>query len=166
MKIHCQLTPNDYIKAQFLHMRPRPVFGWIGILILVAMLATCILQLIFPISGKMTWSPFVLLGVLAYFAFVYGVFLPLRAKRIFRQQKALHEPYEVELTDEALSSMSAYGDFKMEWSAFHKYKTSKNLILVYQSDAIFHMFPRRWFTESQFTEFHAILKKQLGRPKA
>lgn len=82
------------------------------------------------------------------------------------KQKTLQDAYEVDLTDETFSSTSTYGSFSMPWNPFHKYKTNKDMILVYQSAVLYHIFPKRWFTESQLTEFHSILQKQLGHPKA
>ena len=165
MKLHCQITPEDYIRAQFLHLRPRPVIKWVGLLIVVAALALGIQQLIFPPSGAITWTPFAILGGLAYFAIMYCVLLPLKTRKIFKQQQTLQIPYESELTDDAFASVSVHGNATMPWSVFHKYKLNKNIILLYQSDAIYHMFPKRWFTENEFTEFRAILQRHLGQPK-
>lgn len=166
MKLHCQITPEDYIRAQFLHLRPRPVIKWVGLLIVVGALALGVQQLIFPPSGAITWEPFAILGALAYFAVIYGVLLPLKARKIFKQQKTLQVPYESELTDEAYAAVSVHGTATIAWKEFHKYKMNKDTILVYQSDAIYHMFPKRWFTEEQFIEFKSILQTQLGQPKA
>jgi len=165
MKLHCQITPEDYIRAQFLHLRPRPVIKWVGLLIVVAALALGIQQLAFPPSGTITWAPFAILGGLAYFAAIYGILLPLKTRKIYRQQKTLQEPYESEVTDEVYATVSVLGTTSMPWKEFHKYKMNKDMLLVYQSDVIYHMFPKRWFTEDQFTEFKAILQRQLGQPK-
>lgn len=165
MKLHCQITLEDYIKAQFLHLRPRPIIKWVSVLIVLTALALSIQQLVLPPSGAITWTPFAILGGLAYFAIIYGVILPLRIKKIYRQQKSLQEPYESELTDKTYASVSVHGAATMPWNMFHKYKMNKDTILVYQSDAIYHIFPKRWFTEEQFADFQEILHRHLGHPR-
>ena len=106
-----------------------------------------------------------ILGALGYFGLSYLVVLPYRTRKIFRQQKTLQRPYDIRLSEEVLESVSEDGRVKMPWKNFHKYKMSKEMILVYQSDAIFHMFPKRWFAEEQFLEFQNILLRQLGKPR-
>ena len=164
MKLQCHITPEDYVRGQFLHVRPRPAIKWAGLMIVVAALAIGIQELVFPPSGTLAWKPFAILVALAYFYVLYAVMLPWKTRKIYKQQKSLQEPYESELTDDAYSFASIHGAATMPWSMFHKYKISKDTILLYQSDAIYHLFPKRWFTEEQFAEFQSILQKHLGQP--
>jgi len=55
MKLQCHITPEDYVRGQFLHVRPRPAIKWAGLVIVVAALAICIQELAFPPST--TYSP-------------------------------------------------------------------------------------------------------------
>jgi hypothetical protein len=55
---------------------------------------------------------------------------------------------------------------RMRLSDFYKYKVGKDLILLYQSQALFHMFPRRFFSsEEDFKMFRSFLEANLGSPK-
>lgn len=165
LKLQCQLTPRDYVQAQFLHLRPRPAFKWIGLVLIGLTLVVCGYGFLNLSESDAQWAPFAILATLLYFALFYGVWLPFRTKRLFSQQKTLQEPYEVEISDDALFASDSHGQTTMVWKDFHKYKTGERLILLYQSDALFHMFPIRWFSEDQFAEFRELLRTNLGEPK-
>jgi YcxB-like protein len=65
-----------------------------------------------------------------------------------------------------IETTSEHGTMKMRLSDFHKYKVSKDLILLYPSQVIFHMFPRRCFaSEEDFKTFLSYLEANLGNPK-
>lgn len=162
MKIQCQLSPQDYIHAQQLHLRPRPILKWLGIgLILVAVLACFQVGLH---GERRLATPLVIAAALVYLAVMFGVVMPIRTRRIFRQQKTLQAPFEIELTDDAFQGSSVHGSLQLPWKDFHKYKQNERLILLYQSDALFHMLARRWFTDEQWSEVQGILARNLGRP--
>ncbi len=165
MKLQCQLTPRDYIQAQFLHLRPRPFLYWTGLFFVGLLLLACLYGFLNLSESDAWWTPYVILSTLLYLALSYGVWMPMRTSRIFSQQKTLQEPYEVEVYEDSFLASSKYGQTKMAWKDFHKYKTNKRIILLYQSDDIFHMFPIRWFSGDQFHKFQGILRSNLGEPK-
>jgi len=72
---------------------------------------------------------------------------------------------EVAILEDKFSASSSHGQTTIDWKDFHKYKKNKRIILLYQSDALFHMFPIRWFSGDQFAEFQEILRANLGKPK-
>ena len=165
MKIHCQITPGDYIEAQYLHLRPRPLFKYIGILLFALAILASLQQFVFPTPRLVAWLPSATLGCLLYFALLYFVLIPKRIRKIYKQQKSLQSPYESNITEEAYGTVGVQGTARIPWTEFYKFKTGKNMILVYQSDAIYHIFPKRWFTDRQFAVFHSILQDQLGKSK-
>lgn len=147
-------------------MRPRPILKWIGISFVGPVIVLCAGRFLNPEEDVSPWTPYLILAGLLYFALLYGVWLPFRTKRLFLQQKTLQEPYEVEITDEAYSASSCHGQSRMVWKDFHKHKMSARIILLYQSDVLYHLFPTRWFSEDQLAEFQKILRANLGEPKA
>lgn len=165
MKIKCQITPDDYVQSQFLHMRPRPVLKWLGILMILAILLACIYQIVSHPEGYRSWATIVLV-MSAYLFAIFKWRVPARARKNFWQQKMLQEPYEAIITDEMFEAVSNFGTSRIPWTEFHKYKVGKDMILVYQSDRLYHMFMKRWFTDEEFTSFQGILRDQLGPQKA
>ena len=165
MRIHCQLEPNDCLEAQLLHIRPRPMLIWLGLLALMMFVGGAIIHIIITPIRSVSWTPLGIFGVVASLVFYYRVLLPKNSKKIFTQQKSLQVPYEIEITEEMFSSASERGNGRCLWSDFHKYKQNKSTTLLYQSDVMFHVFQKRWFTDEEYIEFCRILEFHLGKPK-
>lgn len=92
--------------------------------------------------------------------------MPWNTRRVFLQQKTLHVEHQIMISSEMIETNSEYGVTRMPLSDFCKYKVGKNLILLYQSEALFHIFPRRFFTsEKDFKAFLSYLEAHLGSPK-
>ena len=168
MKIQCSLTADDYVNAQFLHMRPRPVIKFAGYILAILFAVVVIIsvyRMLLHGNENIGSCTFFVIVCSLYLLMYFRVLIPLRAKKIFKQQKTLHDPFETEISIEGIATTHPRGNFKMAWKDFHKYKVGRDLILVYQSDAIFHMFPKRWFSDSEYAEFQQYLKEALGNPK-
>jgi YcxB-like protein len=98
---------------------------------------------------------------------IYWIVHPLRiarqAKKIFKQQKSLQVPYECRITDETCFQKSEFGEARMAWSDFHKWKANDKLVLVYSSDRLFYMVPRRFFTSvEEYEQFKSVLTHAIG----
>lgn len=165
MKLHCQIEVSDYVQAQYLHLRPRPLIKWLGIFLIVLFVLVTLQQIIIPQGGRITILPYILIAVGFYLVIIYGIWLPYRTKKIYKQQKTLQEPFESEISSDEFISTNSLGTARLRWKDFHKYKVGKDMILVYQSDLMFHMFPRRWFCEGDYERFLEILNSALGKPK-
>ncbi len=157
MKISGQLLWTDYLKAQFLHMRPGKltsilryvIFGLVGLAVLAGMFAGGVAE------SWVFYLPILLLFVAI--PLYYYVFLPRRVRGLFEQHKELGAPVEHEITPEGLITTSQYGNSNRPWSLFRKWKESKDLLMLYLTDVQFIMIPRRFFTDEQFAALHAYL---------
>ena len=167
MKLNIQLTPEDYVRANFLNLRPRPVFKWTGLILLIFVIV------VFGISTFQAFAdrrdfviPAVLAGSLAYLVFFFRFRWPQRLKKIFRQQKSLRSPYLVELTDESVFMKSEIGESKMTWDFFLKWKENDVLFTLYQSDLLLHIFPKRCFASpEEVAQFRELLVKKIGQAR-
>lgn len=75
----------------------------------------------------------------------YTIYIPYKAKKIFKQQKSLQIPFVVVVSNEGLHFSNEMGEVKIPWDNFLKWKENKNLFLVYHSDVLFQMLPKRLF---------------------
>jgi len=166
MRIHCQLEPTDLLEAQLLHLRPRPMIKWLGLLTLLMFTIGSTIHIIITPIRYISWTPLCIYIIVAYLVFRIRVLLPMRSRKMYTQQKGLQIPYDIKITEDMYSVTSERGDSHCPWSDFHKYKKNKSTILLYQSDALFHIFQKRWFTDVQFIDFCRILELHLGKPKA
>lgn len=161
MTIQATYTERDYLRSQYLHLRSRILpMALLG-------LAVGLLLIGFFLSPPWhrAWFALWVLGALAgYVLILLFVIIPWRVRRLFRQQKLLHETYEMEITAEGFTNSSRRGRASFTWGDFHKFRAAKEITLLYQSDNMFHMFPRRCFTEEQYAEFQGYLKAAFKRP--
>jgi YcxB-like protein len=58
---------------------------------------------------------------------------------------------------------STVGEENPTWDYFIKRKEGKNLLTMYQSDALFHIIPKRFFASAEeMSQFRQLLQKKLG----
>ena len=107
------------------------------------------------------------LGLLGlFYAFIYFVIQPWNVRRIFSQQKTLQVEYETVISPDMIKTTSKNGYVEMPLSDFHRYTVGNDFILLYHSQALFHMFPRRFFeSDEDFKTFISYLEASLGRSK-
>jgi hypothetical protein len=75
--------------------------------------------------------------------------LPRRARRIFAQQKALHDPIAIEWSEALITIGSNRGTTTFEWSDFVRSLENHEIILLFQSDAVFNFIPKRALSPEQ-----------------
>jgi len=162
--LEVQLTVQDFLAAQRLHFRPKPAVRWAGY-VLVAVIG---LMLGSEISTMIRGGPlprgwWVLPAGLAYGAFLFFILLPWRVTRIFNQNPALAALTRTTITEEGLALESARGQLRFGWPTIKRWKTNREMILVYHSSSQFHMFPRRCFAQpEEFDDLRELLGKHLG----
>jgi hypothetical protein len=158
MKIHVQLEWQDYLKALQLHTAPLTLTR---VLVVGAVSIFGVIGFAFLFTPKS--MSFVYIYVIVMFAsgaylVVRNMGLPKRAKQIFEQQKDLHLPYEVEITETALVSTNQLGHAEQPWSTFVKWRENDDVLLLYHSDVLFSTLPKRIFNTEQIEAVKAYLK--------
>ena len=71
-----------------------------------------------------------------------------KAKRVFRQQKGLGRAYEVSWDTVGLRVVGEDGESTTRWSDFYKHRELDELFVLFFSDAVFLMLPKRSFPDS------------------
>ncbi len=162
MRINAQLSWTDYLKAQYLHMRPGTLggimryvlLGLFFVLLIVAGMASAL-----AVGGWSESWPFLvpILLLIVVIPLYFYVFLPRRVRHLFEQHKELGAPLEHEITPEGLMTSSQYGNSNRPWDIFRKWKESKDLLLLYITDVQFIMMPKRFCTPEQLAALHGYL---------
>jgi len=134
----------DLQAAQNLHAMPGK-WAWVGIFALLGLFGLLLLAgIVLGIQGRVSWwlviYPVFVVGFLALFWFVLR---PAQITRAYKQHKELSSPFEMELTDEGYAIQNSYGQGKIPWQDFAKWKADKNIILLYRTDNMFNMVPTR-----------------------
>ena len=159
--IRQDIRPEDYRRAVYLHLRSRPVFGAAGILILA--LAT--LGSIHKLYSPDPWnsSTFVPLASLAFLAVYVFVVIPWRTTKHYQQNRFLTHAAECRIDEAGLHARSDLGTTEIPWDHLHRWKENNRLILLYSTDAMYFIFPRRLFVPAEWEEFRALAAQHLKK---
>lgn len=164
MKYTFQVQPDDMVQLRRLGMRPRKWLAIVGYVVLAILAAAMVLWIYEWIAsgvlpGGIGWT----FGLAAYFWFIFAVAVPWRQRRIFRQQKTLRHPVTVEFTEEAFVAEAAHGHSRLPWAELHKWKSNSKLILIYHSDALCNLVPRRAFaSDEDFQAARTFVARKMG----
>lgn len=155
MRIEGIIKESDYLRSQYLHLRPRPIFAIIGLLLLLLFL--------WALIRSQSWG---IGAALVYLALWFLVLIPWQAKKNYRQYKALSEPVSVEVQQDGLFFKRENGEGLVPWSHIIKWRQSNTLLLLYPASNVFHLIPSHFFpTNESFSEFKEIIRKNIGNAK-
>jgi len=159
--IRQEIRPEDYRRAAYLHLRPRPAFGVAGIL----MLALAALVLVMKILSPDPWnsSTFMLTGCFVFFAVYFLIVTLWQATRQFKQNRFLTHLVEFRIDETGLHVRSDLGTTDIPWDHLRKWKENKRLILLYPTDATYYLFSRRLFSAEEWEEFRGLAAKHLKK---
>jgi hypothetical protein len=162
IKLNGKLTPEDYLEANLLHLRRT---GWARVVftafIAIIFCAIILLFIYYGIEAYYLCAPVIVL-VLLFIVWRF-MLLPRNIKRLYTQQKDLGSPFEIELDEDSFCSSNEYGHSRYPWDHFVKWKENEKLILLYLSDAVITMLPKRIFTQESQIHF---LKQKLSENDA
>jgi hypothetical protein len=102
---------------------------------------------------------FALLG-LVLIAFIYAcAFLNLkrRARRLYRQQRSLHQPYTYRWSKAGLDIEAPNMQAFHAWPDFHRWVAARRAILLFLNDQLFFVLPRRVFGEAELEAIESHL---------
>jgi len=152
MKLKGQLEWTDYRDSQLLHMQFNRVVRFMLYGVYLVFVFAFVSELYSIATGQhgAQLSDIVPIFIfLAIYPLYRYVILPNRIKKIYAQQKELHSPFEIEFTDTAMIFSNEFGNATRPWNHFTKWKENDELILLYHSDVIYNILPKRIFTDPQ-----------------
>ncbi len=88
------------------------------------------------------------------------LYIPWRARRVYLQQKSLHDAFEIEWSDAGLSYRSKSGFSVTPWKNYLRWRENEVVFNLYHSDVLYQVFPKRALTSaSEEARFRAYLAK-------
>jgi|SoiMethySBSTD1v2_1073268.scaffolds.fasta_scaffold17387_13 hypothetical protein len=148
IRITGRIEEFDYVRAQWLHLRPGRVMAIFGVLFLLMILAGGVVQLVGWARGDASASESLMLPFLFCVFLGYGALLTWRFKRSYRTYKAIQVPIDIEMSGNGFHAKSEHGESRLTWDMFRKYKESKRTLLLYQTAGLFHVLPKRLFRDA------------------
>jgi len=155
-------TAKDLVSPAWVHMRPRRSLMMLGCL--VALLALFALWLSFsgPSAETQGWEKWLLPGAILYLALSFGLWMPHRLRRAYRQRKDLHRRCSFAISHTGLHFETDGIAGTKPWSDYLKWKVGETVILLYMSDNMYQAIPKHFFaSESEFEEFIQMLTQMV-----
>lgn len=153
--ITARVTVDDYIAAHRLHHQRRTK-------ILYAVFA------VIAVAGLALWAtgwkywPIVLFtgvgGLLGQWWEDRGA-LPGKVRKLFAQYKGIDEPAELSWDADFLTGRSARGEGKRKWAEYARFAENKEVMLLYITDQLWEVYPKRIFEASQLEEFRRFARR-------
>lgn len=162
MRITGRVEQNDLLIAQWVHVRPRTWIAVAGLIVLILLAWSGWIFLTHRPRNDSAMDWYALVGVVYIF-----VFLPLwvayRVRRTYRQRKDLHLSFSITPSNEGMLFETEQGHATKPWSDYLKWKEGGSLFLLYLSDSMFQMVPKRLFTSpADVDAFRRMLKEKVG----
>jgi hypothetical protein len=158
------ITDDDYVAAQRLHLRrwrkrqriTLGIFALLGIMVMVI-------------------GPFVL-GAIMFGAGAGGFFgelllykrsWPRAWRKLFAQQKNLHESFRYTWDKTGIHVSTPLTHALRPWSYFMRRLEDEEVLLLYHSDAMFELIPKRWLEDARLPDsLEALLLQHVGSSHA
>jgi hypothetical protein len=160
MELRGTLSARDVLAAQWLHIKPRPTYAVVGIALLAGALWALWFSFSLPDLRSNGW---LLAGsIVAITAF--GLWLPYRTVRSYRQRKGMQRQLRMVPTDAGLLGENETGHASVPWTDFLKWKEGHSAFLLYVSDDAFHIVPKHFFQSgTDIAAFRDMLTAKVGR---
>lgn len=164
MTVQVRLNERDFLAAQLLNFRPKPLVRWvlIGALVMIALLFAAEGWAIAH-AAALPAGWWILPSGLGYGALLFFIVLPWRVTKIFKQNPALAEPTELTFADDGVSLGAGPRQIRFPWKAMQQWKWNRHFILLYHSSAHFHILPKRCFAKAEdFDLLVGMLRERMG----
>ena len=152
------VSEQEYVAAHSLHRRP------VAVAVNGFMVALLAIGLVLAAIG---------VGMLSYVLIFGGIggllgeaaqarlYLPAKVRKLYAQFKGVDAPTTYTWDDSTLEVKSERGAGRRNWTDLHKVGESGELILLYTTDHLFEIVPKRWFADTaQMTEFIRLAKRE------
>ena len=169
-----QLTEADYISANR-DWFGRALLRW-RTLIAASVMMVVIFVIGFAMARFLDGAPLIdqlglglsmagmgLVALLFFFGLSF-LLLPRRAKRLFRQQTSMHKPLRFAWSSEGCVQGSTHGEGTYVWSDLHRWSNGLSAVLIYHTDNLFFVLPRRVLTDEQHRDLVDTLSRS-GLPR-
>src|SRR5262245_45716900 len=163
MELRGEITQQDYLRAQWLFMKPRRSFRIAAyiLLALYGLLAVLVLATGLAVDEPLHAATFLLSPV----AFVPLWYLRRRLLvRMYRRQPSLGGTHAYSLHPDRIMFTSEHATGEARWSVYTKWREDDHLFLIYQGENIFTLLPKRWLDDvPQVADVRRLLSERFGR---
>ena len=154
------VSAEDFVEAQRVHRRGIAVaMNWV-------MGGLAAFGVALAIFGIKPWG---LILILAGIGGAIGeaiqarLYIPAKSRKHYSQFKGVEAPITYRWDTEKFSVRSDRGSGERRWRDLHRVRESERVFLLYTTDVLFEVVPKRWFqSEAQAAEFGRLAKGSPG----
>jgi hypothetical protein len=159
-----QLEAQDLVHAHRLHFR-QYMKSRAGLTRLAVVTALGILLYGALMGSILPWNQAV------WFILVFALIVPIGtvgipflivyassrsvARRTLRQQKTLQHPIQLSWSDDGMVMSNNFGEARMAWIDYRKIRQDRHMVLLYESDRLYRMIPKRALSAAQSADLVA-----------
>jgi hypothetical protein len=155
---------HDLVSASWVHLRPRKSLAILGLLLLASGIVLSVFVLVTGDMRQGGWEAWAVPAFILYVTLVFGIGIPYKCRRSYRQRKDLQRPCMFTASEEGLQ-FSAEGITGMKkWSDYVKWKEGRHCFLLYMSDSLYQLLPKRFLqSETEVAAFREMLQRNVAR---
>jgi hypothetical protein len=109
IEIAGKLLPDDYVRSQYLHIRPRPAFAVAGIFLLCVLLWAIWYTFFGRGAHALSVYDLILPAFVLYLIWSFFWLIPRKARRIYNQQKGLQRDLQMRINDTGIAVSNETG---------------------------------------------------------
>jgi hypothetical protein len=160
-------TPQDLWAASWSHIRPRRSLAVVGVLLAGAFVWALWAAFFGRFSAEAGWTRWVMIAVGIYLVGYFGVGIPYFTRRAFRQRKDLQRPCKFTPSESGLGFETEGAQGAKPWSDYLKWKEGKSAFLLYMSDGMYQVLPKRFFSSpDEVDAFREMVREKVARHEA
>jgi YcxB-like protein len=158
MTVKGQITREEFLEFQRLHLRQSGFVDAVNVLgyFLLIALFLFLFATDSNLYGKcLYFLPF--FAVILIVPIMRFVVLPMKWNQLYRQDKEISLPVEIELQDDGITILTELGKTIRPWTHYRKWKDNKALLILYLAENKATPFPKRYFSEKELAYIYERL---------
>lgn len=156
-------TASDVMSATWLSLRPSRSWRVAGVVLIPVLLWATWMEFYGPRAEAGGWMRWIIPGAALYIAFVLGILLPRKSRRVYEQRKDLQRPCSFSASDAGLLSSAEGVTGLKPWSDYLKWKESDSTLLLYMSDHMYQIIPKRFFASAaDLDAFRSVVGQKIA----
>ncbi|MEW5869699.1 MAG: YcxB family protein [Chloroflexota bacterium] len=163
-----QLTKSDLLQSLILHHRPSRPVGAIRLGLVALIVLSYLYYFILYSPRDLLEELGIVVALLMIVYLVAAPFIkPYEALPGFLRDRDLTSLISGKVTDQTITVKTASLTSELKWNLYHKHKRTPNLVLLYQAEDWYNLFPRSFFhSEDDWRAFLQLVEKNLPGPGA
>ena len=160
MEFEGQLNEDDMVRAFHLHSRDQ--FRKAAKFLFTVCAFILIIQVWLP--PPRLWHIGIALGGPALMLYYRHLLVPRLLRKEFRQNVVYGSPFRTEVDDSGFVTVQHNDQHKRSWPEIRGWREDGNYFLLYESDDVYRVLPKRYLkNEVETEELRALLSAKIGK---